>query len=64
MLWDNRHVVVCNSSKGKFSVSAEVEDLDAYKKWLITSVYGPNFDSKRPDLWREIDAIKGRWNGG
>ena len=63
MLWDSRHVAACNSSKGESSVSTEVKNLATKKKWLITSVSGPNSDSKRPNLWRELDAIKGRWNG-
>lgn len=63
LLWDSRYVAVSNTSKGEFSVSAEVEDLGTNKRQLITSVYGPNSNSKRPDLWRELNSIRGSWNG-
>lgn len=63
LLWDSRYVVVSNTAKGEFSVSAEVEDLVINKRWLITLVYGPNSNSKRPDLWRELNSIRVSWNG-
>lgn len=63
LLCDSRYVAVSNTSKGEFSVSAEVEDLGTNKRQLITSVYGPNSNSKRPDLWRELNSIRGSWNG-
>ena len=32
-------------------------------RWLLTSVYGPNDSHRRKELWRELDTIRGRWNG-
>lgn len=30
---------------------------------MITSIYGPNLSQRRSDLWRELDAVRGNWNG-
>ena len=33
------------------------------RKWLLTSVYGPNNSQRRDDFSKEMDMIRGRWNG-
>lgn len=30
---------------------------------MITSVYGPNDSQKRKEMWKELEAIRGRWDG-
>lgn len=32
-------------------------------KWLLMSVYGPTSSQRREELWKELDMIRGRWNG-
>lgn len=44
-------------------MSAAVEDLSNNSNWLITSVYVPNDTRSRKDLWKELDAVRGRWDG-
>lgn len=60
---DTRLVSVINSWKDVFSISVLVEDLKNNSIWLLTSIYGPNNSKKRTELWRELDMIRGRWNG-
>ena len=62
-IWDTHLVSVVKSWKDVFSLSVLVEDLTNNSKWLLTSVYGPNNGQRRDDFWKELDTIRGRWNG-
>lgn len=63
LLWDYCTNTVLDIYYGKFSVSAWVEDSSNNSRWFVTSVYGPHSSQRPMDLWKELDAIKGRWNG-
>lgn len=39
LLWNNRHISICNSWKDIFSISILVEDSGKNSTWLLTSVY-------------------------
>lgn len=41
-----------------------VEDLVNNSKWMLSSLYGPNSNSRRDDFWRELNDIRSRWSGG
>lgn len=61
ILWDSQVVSVSDSWIGEFSVSAMLEDLANNSKWLITSVYGPNYIGMRLDFWKELGSWNGAW---
>lgn len=63
LLWDYCTNTVLDIYYGKFSVSAWVEDSSNNSRWFVTSVYGPHSSQRPMDFWKELDAIKGRWNG-
>lgn len=62
LLWDSRFTKVLDSWKGEFLVLAWVEDLANSSQWLVTSVYGPNTNTRIVDFWEELDFIRGRWD--
>lgn len=63
LMWDSRSFSLLNSWMDVFSISVLLEDLKNSSKWLLTSVYGPNNSQRRFEFWRELDMIRGRWNG-
>lgn len=62
-MWDTRYVVVEQHWTDAFSVSIIVEDLSARSKWLLTAVYGPDDGQRRKELWKELNEVRGCWNG-
>lgn len=62
ILWDGRLITVSQSWRDQFSATV-VEDMEDNQKWILTSVYGPVDHHRRRDFWRELDKVRGRWNG-
>jgi hypothetical protein len=52
--WKKAHLEVNLCNLGEFSISAEVRSLEDNKRWLVTSVYGPQL---RADKLRFLDEI-------
>ena len=49
-LWYTKVVLVVRSWADVFSHSVLVEDIQNNKKWLLTSVYGPNNSQRRDEF--------------
>lgn len=62
-MWDSRKINILKSWRDVFSAPALVEDLSTKAKWLITSVYGPNDSQREKQFWKELDEVRGRWDG-
>jgi exonuclease III len=54
LAWKSSVLEVSSLHLGEFSISAEVRSLADNKRWVITSVYGPQL---RPDKLRFLDEL-------
>ncbi|WMV31904.1 hypothetical protein MTR67_025289 [Solanum verrucosum] len=63
ILWDNRQWKCLDSYQGQHTLSAMWEGLQVDFRFCFSEVYGPHSTPERFDLWDELAAIRGIWDG-
>ncbi|RVX00171.1 hypothetical protein CK203_026677 [Vitis vinifera] len=63
VLWDNRVLEMIELEKGECSISCHFKNCEDGFTWTFTGVYGPTKRRERENLWNELGAIHGLWNG-
>lgn len=59
--WDPTNFNKLDSFVGEFSVSIHLEDHIYIQPWMLTSIYGPCDDSRKPDFLSKIQLLRGKW---
>ena len=63
VLWDSRVLEMIELEKGECSISCHFKNCEDGFTWTFTGVYGPTKRRERENLWNELGAIHGLWNG-
>ncbi|RVW40194.1 Transposon TX1 uncharacterized 149 kDa protein [Vitis vinifera] len=63
VLWDSRVLEMIELEKGECSISCDFKNCEDGFTWTFTGVYGPTKRRERENLWNELGAIHGLWNG-
>ena len=49
--------------ESQYMLSCQFRNCEDKNTWILTSVYGPTIGEERVQLWEDLGAIRGRWQG-